>query len=198
MLYLQLVLNGLVQGLVVSLAALAVTLVFGIVRFPNAATGDTMTFGAYMALVAHRATGSLAVAAGSAMAATAALALAFHLLVFRKLADRSVVALLVVSIGVGFVIRAGLGLAFGLEQQVFDVPLTRPYRFWGLILNAMDVQLAAVAALMLVVVFAILKWTPIGRQMRAVADNRDLARASGIRPGRIMIAPAWCSASRPS
>ena len=61
MLYLQLVLNGLVQGLVIGLGALAITLVFGIARFANAATGDFLTAGSYGALAAHKATGSLLV-----------------------------------------------------------------------------------------------------------------------------------------
>jgi branched-chain amino acid transport system permease protein len=51
--------------------------------------------------------------------------------------------------------------------------------------------MAAVAALCLGVTFGILYFTPIGRQMRAVADNLDLARISGIRPERVMVA-LWC------
>ena len=188
MFYLQLVLNGIVQGLVVGLGALAITLVFGIARFPNAATGDVMTLGAYGALAAQGAAGSLAVGGAGAVAAAIAASLAAYLTVFRRLADRSVVASLIASIGVAFLIRAGLGLAFGHGQQVFQVPLTRPYVVAGLRVSPLDLQLAAVAGTALAVVFAVLYLTPIGRQMRAVADDRDLARVSGIRPSRVMIA----------
>ncbi|ACL56539.1 branched-chain amino acid ABC transporter permease [Methylobacterium nodulans] len=184
----QLLLNGLVQGLVIGLSALAITLVFGIARFPNAATGDTMTLGAYAALMVHRATGSLAAAGVTALVAGAAASLLAYALVFRRLADRSVVALLVASIGVGFVIRAGLGVAFGHGQQVFRVPLARPYLVGGLRIAPIDLQLGAVALAALAVTFGLLYLTPIGRAMRAVADNRDLARVSGIRPGRVMVA----------
>ncbi|CAH1651862.1 Branched-chain amino acid transport system permease protein [Hyphomicrobiales bacterium] len=188
MFYAQLIVNGLVQGLIVGLAALAVTLVFGVARFANAATGDTMTFGAYAALIGHKATGSLVVAGGAAVGATALLSLTVYALVFRKLAGRSVVALLVTSIGVGFLLRAALGIIFGHNQQLFTVPLVRPIRFNGLIINPFDLQLAAVAAVALVGVFLVLYATPIGRRMRAVADNRELALVSGIRPERVMIA----------
>ncbi|MBS7741248.1 MULTISPECIES: branched-chain amino acid ABC transporter permease [unclassified Chelatococcus] len=186
--YAQLIVNGLVQGLIVGLAALAVTLVFGVARFANAATGDTMTFGAYAALIGQKATGSLVVAGGAAVGATALLSLTVYALVFRKLAGRSVVALLVTSIGVGFLLRAALGIIFGHNQQLFTVPLVRPIRFNGLIINPFDLQLAAVAAVALVGVFLVLYATPIGRRMRAVADNRELALVSGIRPERVMIA----------
>lgn len=188
MLYAQLIANGIVQGLVIGLAALAVTLVFGIARFPNAATGDFMTLGAYGALAAHTATGSILLGGGVAVILTALASCLAYVAVFRRLADRSTVALLVASIGVAFLIRAGLGFAFGHGQQVFAVPLSRPYLVLGLRVSPLDLQLAGVAAATLAVVFAVLYLTPIGRQMRAVADDRDLARVSGIRPERVMLA----------
>ncbi|WP_230532949.1 branched-chain amino acid ABC transporter permease [Microvirga roseola] len=188
MFYAQLLVNGIVQGLVIGLAALSITLVFGIARFPNAATGDFMTFGAFSALTAHQATGSILFGGLGAIVATGLVSLLAYWAVFRRLADRSVVALLVASIGIGFLLRAVLGVVFGHGQQVFQVPLTRPYVFNGIRVMPLDLQLAAVAALALALVFSLLYLTPIGRQMRAVADNRDLARVSGIRPGRVMVA----------
>jgi branched-chain amino acid transport system permease protein len=188
MFYVQLAINGLVQGLVVSLAALAITLVFGIARFPNAATGDAMTLGAYSGLVAQRETGSLALGSLASILAAAAVLLLAYWTVFRRLTERSVVALLVASIGVGFAIRAVLGVVFGHSQMVFQLPLARPYVIGGLRITPLDLQLAAIAAIALAAVFAILYLTPIGRQMRAVADEPDLARVSGIRPARVMLA----------
>lgn len=184
----QLVANGLVQGLFISMGALAITLVFGIARFPNAATGDMMTLGAYAGLIVQRVTGSLLLAGAGAMLAGATVALASERLVFRRLAGRSVVALLVASIGVAFVIRAVLGLIFGQAQSVYDVPLTRARLYWLVRLNPLDLQVALVVLLALAGVFVLLYASPIGRQMRAVADNRDLARVSGIRPERVMVA----------
>lgn len=188
MFYAQLAINGVVQGLVVGLAALAITLVFGIARFPNAATGDAMTLGAYSGLLAQRATGSLAIGSLASIATAAAVLLLAYALVFRRLAGRSVVALLVASIGVGFLLRAVLGVAFGHSQMVFALPLARPYVLGGLRITPLDLQLAGIAAVALAVVFSILYLTPIGRQMRAVADDPDLARVSGIRPSRVMFA----------
>ncbi len=59
--WIELLISGFVAGLIIGLSALSITLVFGIARFPNAATGDTMTVGAYGALLGHRATNSLLV-----------------------------------------------------------------------------------------------------------------------------------------
>lgn len=184
----QLVANGLVQGLFIGMAALAVTLVFGIARFPNAATGDTMTLGAYAGLVVQQATGSLILGGLGGMLGGAAVALLSERLVYRRLAGRSVVALLVASIGVAFVIRAGIGLIFGQAQAVYDVPLTRAHLYWRVRLTPMDLQISLVVIGALTAVFLLLYCTGIGRQMRAVADNRDLARVSGVRPERVMVA----------
>ncbi|MFY8113616.1 MAG: branched-chain amino acid ABC transporter permease, partial [Rhabdaerophilum sp.] len=184
----ELLINGLVSGLVIGLAALAITLVFGIARFANAATGDVMTLGAYAALAASGLTGSL-VLGGLAGAALGALAgLLGYLLVFRRLSGRSSVAALLASIGVAFVIRAFMGVAFGHQQQVFQMPLVRPWRVLDIRIHPNDLKLSLVVLLALAAVFALLHLTPIGRRMRAVADDPALARVSGISPHKVMMA----------
>lgn len=188
---LQLAINGLSQGLIVGLAALCITLVFGIARFANASAGDSMSFGAYMAFTGQRMTGSLLLGAAFAVIASVLAAVLSYKLVFKPLGGRSSVALLVGSIGLAFLLRGAMGVVFGHQQQVFDVELAPPYRIGELAIGILDFQIAAAAALCLGVAFGILYFTPIGRQMRAVADNPDLARVSGIRPERVMIA-LWC------
>jgi neutral amino acid transport system permease protein len=189
--YIQLALNGLSQGLVVGLAALGITLVFGIARFANASAGDGLTFGAYLALVGQRITGSLLLGAGFAIIVSALASVVSYKLVFKKLAGRSSVALLVGSIGLGFLVRGGLGVVFGHQQEVFNVQLVPPYLIGELAISVLDLQMAGVAALALAVTFGTLYFTSVGRQMRAVADNLDLARVCGIHPERVMVA-LWC------
>lgn len=188
MFYAQLALNGLIQGLVIGCGALAITLVFGIARFANAGTGDMLTAGAYGALTVHQATGSMLAAGLGGMAAAAAISWLAYALVYRRLIGRPVMALLLASIGVGLVIRAINGLVFGQGQHVFQVPLVRPFVLAGLRVSPLDLWLTATAVLAVAGLFAILHGTPIGRQMRAMADDRDLARVSGIRVDRVMTA----------
>lgn len=191
MYYIQLAVNGLSQGLVVGLAALGITLIFGIARFANASAGDGLSFGAYMALVGQRATGSLLLGGLFSVVVSMLAAVLAYKLVFKKLAGRSSVALLVGSIGLAFLLRGALGVVFGHQQEVFDVQLQAPYRIGGVAIGVIDLQMAGVAASCLAVAFGVLYFTSIGRQMRAVADNPDLARVSGIHPERVMMA-LWC------
>jgi branched-chain amino acid transport system permease protein len=188
--YLLLVQNGIAQGLIIGLAALSITLVFGIARFPNAAAGDMLTFGGYVGLFTFAATHSMVLMGLAAIVATAILSLAMYYMVFRRLAGRSAVSMLVASIGVAFMIRAVLGVSFGHGQHVFEIELTRPYIVGGVRVNPLDLKLGLIALLTLAAAFGILYLTSIGRQMRAVADNSDLARVSGIRPQWVM-ASLW-------
>lgn len=186
--FIQLALSGLVTGLIVSLGALGITLVFGIARFANVAAGDMATLGAYAALVGATTGGSMAFGYAAGLVIAAAAGAALHLLVFRRLEGRPSIAFLVSSIGVAFVIRAVIGFSFGHGQNVFPVPLTRPYIFGDIRVGVVDVQILAMTIAALAVAFGVLKLTAIGREMRAVADSVDLARISGIRAKRVMIA----------
>ncbi len=90
------------------------------------------------------------------------------------------------SIGVGFFIRAVLGLVYGHGQQVFQLPLVRPWRYFDVRIQPNDLKIGLTALATLAVVFLILHATPMGRRMRAVADDPMLARVSGIAPRKVM------------
>lgn len=179
--------NGTVIGLLLALPALAVTLVFGIARFPNAATGDYMTFGAYMAVASQTLLHlSLVTSVALACLGAAVLSVLFYLWVFRPLAQRSPVASLIASIGVALAVRSSITFFAGQSQQTISVPLVRAWNFGGVRILPTDVYIGAIAIVALVLTFCLLHLTPLGRRMRAVSDNMDLARASGIDVGRVM------------
>jgi neutral amino acid transport system permease protein len=186
--YLNLAVTGVLQGLLIALAALAVSLCFAVARFPNAATGDFMTLAAYAGVAGQRITGSLLAGATMAVAGVALLSLASYALVFRRLIrGRSLVAPLIASIGLAFLLRSVLTFFVGFDQLSFQVPITRALVFGGVRIQPSDLWLVAIALATLLGVLAILFLTPIGRRMRAIADNPELARASGIRIRPVMI-----------
>ncbi|MBK8739698.1 MAG: branched-chain amino acid ABC transporter permease [Betaproteobacteria bacterium] len=185
----NLLINGTIEGLLIALPALALTLVMGVARFPNAATGDYMTVSAYAGIgVQALGATSIVVAGLGAVAAGAAISVVFYLWVFRALRGRPPVASLVAAIGVAFFSRSMLTLFVGHDQQTFNMPLVRAWNFGGVRLLPTDLYVAAIALIAMALLFALLHLTPIGRQMRAIADNPDLARACGIRSGRVLLA----------
>ncbi len=186
--FLNLLINGLIEGLVVALPALAMTLVMGVNRFPNAATGDLMTTGAYVAVAAQvMGLPSLALATIAGAAVTALVSAASYELIFKKLARRAMIASLLASIGLGFFMRSVISFFAGHDQRTFSVPLVRAWNFDGVRILPSDLTIAATALGCLLVVFFLLYKTSFGRQLRAVSDNPDLARASGIRARGLMI-----------
>ena len=179
--------NGIVEGLVIALPALALTLVMGICKFPNASAGDTMTLGAYAALVFHA--GGLPmffVAVLGAMMVSALVSWAAYRLIFSRLTQAPMVASLLAAIGLAFVLRSVLALSVGPEARTFKLPLVRAWNFDGVRLLPTDLMIAAVAMTAVIAVFCLLGLTDAGRKLRAVADNPDLARLSGIRSRRLM------------
>ncbi|MDA8520053.1 branched-chain amino acid ABC transporter permease [Acidovorax sp. NCPPB 4044] len=184
----NLLINGLIEGLVVALPALAMTLVMGVNRFPNAATGDLLTTGAYAAVAVQMLGGvPLWLAALASVATTAAVSAGSYQLIFRKLAGRPMVASMLAAIGLGFLLRSLISFFAGHDQRTFDMPLVRAWNFGGIRILPTDLLIAAIAAACLLVVFVLIYRTSFGRQLRAVADSADLARASGIRAGGLML-----------
>ena len=185
----NLLINGTIEGLLIALPALALTLVMGVARFPNAATGDYMTVAAYAGIGVQALGGESIIVAGlGAIAAGTAISIIFYLWVFRALRSRPPVASLVAAIGIAFFARSMLTLFVGHDQQTFHMPLVRAWNFGGVRLLPTDLYVAAIALIAMALLFALLHLTPIGRQMRAIADNPDLARACGIRSGRVQLA----------
>ncbi|AKQ54267.1 branched-chain amino acid ABC transporter permease [Bordetella hinzii] len=183
------VINGIVLGTLLSLPILAITMVFGISRFPNAATGDYMTLGAYTAVATQTwISGSLVLAVLGAGLVTALVSVFFYLWVFRALAQRSNVARLIASLGVAFVVRTTITFFAGQDQYNLEMPrMMRAWNYHGIRILPMDVYILLTAIGALAIAFLILHATPLGRRMRAVADNPDLAAASGIRARRVML-----------
>jgi branched-chain amino acid transport system permease protein len=184
---LNLAVTGLIQGLLIGLAAVAVSLCFAVARFPNAATGDFMTLAAYAGVAVQGWTGSLIAGGGAAVLAVACVSVASYALVFRHFRNRSLVAPLIASIGLAFLLRSVLTFCVGFDQESFRVPIARALVFAGVRIRPIDLWLAGLSAATLLVVLGILFLTPIGRRMRAVADNPELARTSGIRARPVMI-----------
>jgi neutral amino acid transport system permease protein len=198
--FLNLFISGLIEGLIIALPALALTLVMGINRFPNASAGDVMSFGAYAAIgLQHGGVAYFSLAVFGSLMAGAVLSWLTYRLVFERLSRSPMVASLIAAIGIGFMIRSMISLIAGHDMQNFALPLVRAWNIGGIRLLPTDLAIAGVAALLLMLVFGWLKLSASGRQLRAIADNPDLARLSGIRSRRLMgmlwlLAGALCAA----
>jgi len=182
----QLLASGLRFGLIIALAAIGLSVIFGTTGLTNFAHGDLVTFGALMAFFFHVVLGlPLIVGAILAVVAGGLGGLVNDLVIWQPLRRRGtgLVAMMIVSIGLGLVLRYFFSLSFmwGTGSLFYqDFQGQRGIDFGSFLLRPIDLFSMALAVVVLVAVSIALLKTRIGKATRAVADNPALAAASGI------------------
>ena len=183
-------LNGLTLGVVYALGAVGLTLVYGILKLVNFAHGDFLTFGAYMAYLVN-VTWGLPLAAGIfvAMAATALLGLFFERVMWRPMRAKRAgfLQLLLMAIGLAFIIRSAIQWFWGTEIRTLDVNITDSVSFLGLRIGQTELLVVVVGLAVLVATGLIIRFTLLGKQMRALSDDLALAETAGIDTRRVIL-----------
>lgn len=177
---LQLVIYGLVLGSIYALGAIGVSLTFGILRFANFAHGDLMTLGAYFVFSFVSLGWPIGVSLLPAALATALCAVVIDQLIYRRLRREAPVILLISSFGTALILRSLVQILWGPNNQVYRSGIQLPWRFWGLRLKPDWAVILLGAALLVVALHFFLQRTRVGKAMRAMADNFDLAKVTGI------------------
>src|SRR3954464_10416971 len=184
---LQTAFNGVVTGVIMALPALAVTLLFGVLKFPNFAVGAMMTVAAYLAFALNAQLGwPLPPATAVAACAMGVLCIGIDQVTFKPLRERGAITLMVASLGLGFILENVARFAYGNTARSFVVELARPFRFFDIRMNREQMITIAVATAAMLLMWALLMRLPIGRAMRAVADNPALALVRGIESPRVI------------
>jgi neutral amino acid transport system permease protein len=187
---LQVSLNGLSLGAIYALGAVGLTLVYGILKLTNFAHGDFLTFGAYMAFLVNVTWGApLVVAVFWAMAATAVLGLVFERTLWGPMRRRKAgfLQLILMSIGLAFLLRAIVQWFWGTEIRSLDVDNTTSVEFLGLRIGETELIVIVVGIVVISAVGLMLRYTLLGKRMRALSDDLDLAETAGIDTRRIIL-----------
>ncbi len=183
--------DGLRFGLVIAITAVGLSLIYGTTGLTNFAHGELVTIGAVVAWVVNVKLGvQLIPATLIAIVVGVGVGMLNDLAVWRPLRRRrsGLVAQLVVSIGLSIGIRYLILILFGGRSQAFDDYQSQTQRDYGPV-QLTDVNLATIITSLVVLlgVALVLQRTRIGKAMRAVADNRDLAASSGINVERVVL-----------
>jgi branched-chain amino acid transport system permease protein/neutral amino acid transport system permease protein len=186
--FLQLLYYGLVYGGILALGAIGVSMIFGILRFANFAHGDMMTMGAYLALfLVTSLHWPLWLAIVPAAIGAALVCVVIDRIFYRRLRRIAPVILLISSFGTGLILRALIQILWGPDNKVYHSGITIPYRFHGLVITPNSLWVIAGAVACVVLVHLFLSHTRMGKAMRAMSDNMDLALISGIPAERVII-----------
>jgi len=184
----QLTVYGIVLGSIISLGAIGLSLLYGILRFAHFAHGDVMTVGAYLALAFVAGLGlPLWAAFLFAVAGSVALAVLIDQVLYRRLRRTAPVILLISSVGVALILRSLVQFVWGPDTQVFTQELQMPMRFLDIKFKTTQMQIVVGTVVLVVLLHLFLTRTRTGKAMRAMADNADLARVVGIDTERVVI-----------
>ena len=185
----QLLFNGVAIGSILALAAIGLTLTYGILRLSNFAHGDFMTLGAYFTWLANINGVNIWLAMMLGAVGTIAMMLLSEFLLWKPMRDRraSDTTLIIISIGLALFLRSGILLIWGSSNQSYDLPVVKALEFGDLRIAYYRVIVIAMAIAAILALHFLLQNSKIGKAMRAVADNIDLARVSGINVERVVL-----------
>ena len=186
---LQLLINGIAIGSVLALAAIGLTLTYGILKLSNFAHGDFMTLGAYFTWLTNTAGLNIWLSMLIGAAGTIIAMLIAEYLLWKPMRDRraSDTTLIIISIGLALFIRNAIILFYGAGNQRYQLPVVRALEFGDLRIAYYRLVVVGLAIAAIIALHLILQNTKIGKAMRAVADNIDLARVSGINVERVVL-----------
>ena len=194
----QLLFEGLSFGLIIAITSVGLSLIFGTTGLVNFAHGEHVTFGAIVAWWINVDHGVhlipatiIAVLVGGALGALMDFGL------WRRLRSKglSLTAMMIVSIGLSLAGRNLLLLLFGGTAKPYrDYNIQRGHDYGPFTAAPKDWWVIGLALLVLLAVAFMLQRTRIGKAMRAVSDNPDLAASSGIDVDRVILT-VWAGGS---
>jgi len=181
--------NGLAVGSIIALAAVGLTLTMGILRLSNFAHGGFLTVGAYFTWFFNGMGINIWLSMAIAVLLTMAMMLLGEQLLWKPLRKQkaSSTSLIIVSIGLALFLRNGILFMWGGSNQNYDLPLMEALDFGGVKIAYFRLIVIAVTILAIIALHFVLQKTKIGKGMRAVADNIDLARVSGINVEQVVL-----------
>jgi branched-chain amino acid transport system permease protein len=186
----QLLVEGIKFGLVIAMMSVGLSLIFGTTGLTNFAHGEIVVVGTVLVWYLNDWGLWLPWATVIGLFIMFWVGAGFDAGLWRPLRHRgtSLIAMLVVSIGVSLLIRYLTLYVFGGRPQSFhDFQVQKPWRILTITIVPRDVIVIVLSLIVLTAFGLILTKTRIGKAIRAVADNPDLARSSGIDVDRVIL-----------
>jgi len=188
----QLLLNGLIAGSIYALIAIGFTVIYRTVKFFHLAHGVVYTAGAYFAYTLIISLGlNFALSFFLSIILTAILGIGIDRLVYYPLRrqNASNLIFLLASFGVFIFLQNLIQLLYGAQILTIRTgPIKEGHHFLGAVITDIQILILVVSFLFLVVCWWFIKYTKLGKTMRAVSDDKIGAMVVGINPERTILA----------
>lgn len=183
---------GLVTASILCIGAVSFTLQFGISNLFNLAFGATMTAAAFVVYVCNSAGLNIwfSLVLGSLAASLLSFLLNRGIYTPYKGRATSRFTMIMVTLGVGIIIQFGIEAIWGGDNFSYNMLTGRSVRIAGMLFTTTQLIVIAIAAVAAAAVHILLRYTRLGKAMRAVAMNERLARNCGI-PVKAVVDSTW-------
>jgi branched-chain amino acid transport system permease protein len=195
---LQYLFDALSLGSLYALGALGIALIFGVMRLVNFAHGDVMTFAIFVLIApTAEAVAPLWVGAWSTpllvltvLVAGAGLSVVSEWLLFRHLRHASPATTMMASFALGFVIQYSLLVLHSSRPKAVNLwpSLSMPIDLLGARVPALQLLMVGITIVLLCGLAWMLQRSRVGLEMRAAAENFDMARMLGVKANRVILA----------
>ena len=189
---LQLVINGAAAGCIYGLIALGFVLIYKATEMVNFAQGEIMMLGGFVAYSCVATWGMNYWLGGAiAIAVTAAFGFALDAVVLRRVIGQPQFAVVMLTLGLGFIFRAGAGIAWGYDAVGFNTPFTnKTARLGPMILGQDNLSIIVGTVILCGVLYVFFSKTRLGVAMQASSQNQLAAYYMGI-PVRTIFSLIW-------
>jgi branched-subunit amino acid ABC-type transport system permease component len=183
---------GIVTASILAVAGVGFTLQFGVTNILNLAYGDIMTAAAFVAYLLTRAGFSvwLALVAGAVFGSVFSVLL--NRCIYTPFVGRGtrLFGMIIVTIAVSLIVQNGLLAIFGANFFSLKMPRPTSVHIAGMTFTTDQLAIIAIAVVVMLLIHLLLRYTKLGKAMRATAADPDLARNCGIATDRV-IDLAW-------
>jgi branched-chain amino acid transport system permease protein len=186
----QQAINGIVLGSLYVLVALGLTLIYGVLVQINFAHADFVTLGAFAAyFFMHLLGGGYLVSIAVALLVGAVLGWAINLSIFAPLRHKASELLpLIATIGVSTMMQNAMLAWFGPIPFAFETPYSQQvFRFAGTFITLQSIIIIVMSTITIVLLYLFMKFTFLGKALRAVAQDRETAGLMGINPSYLIM-----------
>lgn len=184
----QLITNGIIAGAIYALVATGFSLIYNVTKMMHFAHGAVLAFGAYFAYTFTSAHLAFPLAVLVTLLCTCAVGELVNRFIYRPLRNRKAsAAVLLISSLAAMILLNALILAFW-GADIKTIPVAQKsvvFDIGGVLITGVQIAMIGIAALLLLVLWWLMKRTKLGKAMRALADNRDVAQTVGINPERL-------------
>lgn len=185
-LLLQALANGILSGSLLAIPAMGFNLIYAVLRYPNFTVASYATIGAMSGWLVNTHFG-IGILGGLVVAflVSAVVGVCAEWIALRRLYAAGALTVAIASIALNLVLENVVRFFFGNDMRGLNLPIEMDMRIGDVFIGVQQTKNLLIAVVIMIGVFCFLRYTTIGRSIRASADNPDLARLKGINPTHV-------------